>query len=47
VGGKACLVRTGYGAGEMEYWMKNWKRPPDLIAENALEAALRIVEGVE
>lgn len=44
VGGRACLVKTGYGAGEIEHWMRDWKRQPDLVAENALEAALRIVE---
>ena len=45
VGARACLVKTGYGAGEIEYWMSGWKRQPDLIAENALDAALRIVES--
>ena len=45
VGARACLVKTGYGRGEIEYWMSGWKRQPDLIAENALDAALRIVES--
>jgi D-glycero-D-manno-heptose 1,7-bisphosphate phosphatase len=45
VGARACLVKTGYGLGEIEYWMAGWKRQPDLIAENALDAALRIVES--
>ena len=45
VGARACLVKTGYGLGEIEYWMSGWKRQPDLIAENALDAALRIVES--
>jgi len=45
VGARACLVKTGYGRGEIEYWMSTWKRQPDLIAENALDAALRIVES--
>jgi D-glycero-D-manno-heptose 1,7-bisphosphate phosphatase len=44
VGARACLVKTGYGMGEIEYWMSGWKRQPDLIAENALDAALQIVE---
>ena len=44
VGARACLVKTGYGAGEVEYWMAGWKRQPDRIAENALDAALQIVE---
>ncbi len=43
-GARACLVRTGYGAGEIEHWMSDWKRQPDLLAENALDAALQIVE---
>jgi hypothetical protein len=38
-------VKTGYGRGEIEYWMPGWKRRPDLIAENALDAALQIVES--
>ncbi len=45
VGARACLVKTGYGTGEIEYWMSGWKRQPDLIAENALDAALQIVES--
>jgi D-glycero-D-manno-heptose 1,7-bisphosphate phosphatase len=45
VGARACLVKTGYGLGEIEYWMSGWKRQPDLIAENALDAALQIVES--
>jgi len=45
VGARACLVKTGYGQGEIEHWMATWKRAPDLIAENALDAALRIVES--
>lgn len=45
VGARACLVKTGYGRGEIEYWMSGWKRQPDLIAENALDAALQIVES--
>jgi histidinol phosphatase-like enzyme len=44
-GARACLVKTGYGMGEIEYWMSGWKRQPDLIAENALDAALQIVES--
>ena len=44
-GARACLVKTGYGAGEIKYWMAGWKRQPDLIAENALDAALQIVEA--
>lgn len=47
VGARACLVRTGYGAGEIEYWMKGWARQPDRIAENALDAALQILESAE
>lgn len=45
VGARACLVRTGYGIGEIEHWMPGWKRKPDFVAENALEAALHIIES--
>lgn len=45
VGARACLVKTGYGMGEIQYWMAQWKRKPDLIAENALDAALQIIES--
>jgi D-glycero-D-manno-heptose 1,7-bisphosphate phosphatase len=45
VGARACLVRTGYGLGEIEYWMPGWERQPDLIADNALDAALQIIES--
>lgn len=45
VGARACLVRTGYGIGEIEHWMPRWKRKPDFVAENALEAALHIIES--
>jgi D-glycero-D-manno-heptose 1,7-bisphosphate phosphatase len=45
VGARACLVKTGYGRGEIENWMPTWKKHPDLIAEDALDAALQIVES--
>ena len=45
VGARACLVRTGYGVGEIESSMSGWKRKPDLVAENALDAAMQIVES--
>jgi D-glycero-D-manno-heptose 1,7-bisphosphate phosphatase len=45
VGARGCLVKTGYGLGEIESWMSGWKRQPDLIAENALDAALSILES--
>jgi D-glycero-D-manno-heptose 1,7-bisphosphate phosphatase len=44
VGAQAALVKTGYGLGELENHAASWKRPPDLVAENLLEAVGRIVE---
>jgi D-glycero-D-manno-heptose 1,7-bisphosphate phosphatase len=37
-GARAALVKTGYGLGELTYHAPSWSRPPDLVAENVLEA---------
>ena len=34
VAAKAILVRTGYGAGEVEWHSAKWPSPPDCIAED-------------
>jgi D-glycero-D-manno-heptose 1,7-bisphosphate phosphatase len=43
VGARGVLVRTGYGAGELQYHASQWRRPPDMIADHALEAVERIL----
>jgi D-glycero-D-manno-heptose 1,7-bisphosphate phosphatase len=42
-GARGALVKTGYGRGELEYLAPAWPRPPDLVAENLLEAVERIL----
>ncbi|MBN2371210.1 MAG: HAD family hydrolase [Vicinamibacteria bacterium] len=37
-GARGVLVKTGYGRGELEYQVPLAKRPPDLVAENLIEA---------
>lgn len=43
-GARTILVMTGYGRGNYEYQRSRWPRMPDLIAENLLEAAEKILE---
>ncbi len=45
VGARAALVLTGYGRGELEYHAAAWRRQPDLVAENLLEAVERILRA--
>ncbi len=47
VGARAALVLTGYGRGELAYQASCWPRPPDLVAEHALEAVQRILARTE
>ncbi len=42
-GARTVLVMTGYGRGNYEYQRHNWVRMPDLVAENLLEAADKIL----
>ena len=42
-GARAALVKTGYGQGELAWHAQSWPRPPDLVAENVLEAVERIL----
>ena len=46
-GARAALVKTGYGRGELAWHAAEWPRPPDLVAENVLEAVARILEAGE
>jgi D-glycero-D-manno-heptose 1,7-bisphosphate phosphatase len=39
----SALVLTGYGRGEFEYQRDSWRREPDLIADNLLEAVREIL----
>jgi D-glycero-D-manno-heptose 1,7-bisphosphate phosphatase len=43
VGARGALVKSGYGLGELTYLAPTWPRPPDLVAENLLEAVERIL----
>ena len=43
VGARGALVKTGYGLGELLHLAPSWSRPPDLVAENLLEAVERIL----
>jgi D-glycero-D-manno-heptose 1,7-bisphosphate phosphatase len=42
-GVRSAFVLTGYGRGELEYQSHSWEHRPDLVAENLLEAVLKIV----
>ncbi|HJU54821.1 MAG TPA: HAD family hydrolase [Pyrinomonadaceae bacterium] len=42
-GTRAAFVLSGYGRGEWEYQRSVWKHQPDLVAEDLLEAAKKIV----
>lgn len=42
-GARACLVKTGYGLGELVYNAPSWQRQPDLVAEHVLEAVQEIL----
>lgn len=43
-GVRSAFVLTGYGRGELEYQSRAWKHRPDLVAEDLLETARKIVE---
>jgi D-glycero-D-manno-heptose 1,7-bisphosphate phosphatase len=43
VGARAILVRTGYGAGELQWHSTKWPAPPDFIATDLSAAAEWIV----
>ncbi|MGI9105282.1 MAG: D-glycero-alpha-D-manno-heptose-1,7-bisphosphate 7-phosphatase [Pyrinomonadaceae bacterium] len=42
-GSSAALVLSGYGRGEWAYQRGGWQHQPDLVAENLLEAAQKII----
>jgi len=43
VGARAALVKTGYGLGELSFNQAKFRRAPDLVAEDLLEAVQEIV----
>lgn len=43
LGLRGVLVLTGYGRGEYEYRRHLWPRPPDIVAENLLDAVNKIL----
>jgi D-glycero-D-manno-heptose 1,7-bisphosphate phosphatase len=47
VGARGALVKTGYGLGEIVHLSARWPRPPDIVAEHALDAVERILALVE
>ena len=46
-GTRSAFVLSGYGRGEWEYQRSVWRRQPDLVAEDLLEAVKKIVNGSE
>ena len=47
VGARGVLVKTGYGLGELTHLAPRWPRQPDLVAEHALDAVVRVVTLIE
>jgi D-glycero-D-manno-heptose 1,7-bisphosphate phosphatase len=47
LGMKGVLVRTGYGAGEIEQWSADWTEHPDWVAGDLLDAVEWILEGTK
>ncbi len=43
IGAKGVLVLTGYGRGELAYYLPKIGLKPDLVAEDLLEAAQKII----
>ncbi len=43
VGARGVFVRTGHGAGELLHKSASWKRPPDRIADDLLQAVEQIL----
>lgn len=44
-GTRGALVRTGFGAGTLEFESEGWSRQPDLVADNVYRAVCDIVWG--
>ena len=46
-GTRSAFVLTGYGRGELEHQSHGWRKRPDIVAENLLEAVKKIVMSDE
>ena len=46
-GARSIFVLSGYGLGEYEYQRHNWKRQPEWIARDLLEASHLVLEAVK
>ncbi|RMH66637.1 MAG: HAD family hydrolase [Calditrichaeota bacterium] len=44
MGLKTVMVLTGYGKGEYTYQKEQWKEKPDIVADNLLDAAMKICQ---
>jgi len=47
VGARGVMVKSGYGLGELTYHAPSWPRPPDLVAEDLLEAVQLVLDEAE
>jgi D-glycero-D-manno-heptose 1,7-bisphosphate phosphatase len=46
-GARSVFVLSGYGLGEYEYQRKNWKRQPERIAKDLLEASQWVLQAIQ
>lgn len=44
-GARSALVKTGFGAGTLQFESDSWSRQPDLVADNVYRAVCDIVWG--
>jgi len=47
VGAKGVLVRTGYGAGELQWHSAQWPAPPDFVADDLSAAVNWILDRLK
>ena len=46
-GARSIFVLSGYGLGEYEYQRQNWKRQPDWVARDLLEASQVVLQAIK
>lgn len=46
-GARSIFVLSGYGLGEYEYQRQNWKRRPDWVARDLLEASQVVLQAIK
>ena len=46
-GARSIFVLSGYGLGEYEYQRQNWKRQPDWVARDLLEASHLVLQTIK